>query len=201
MTETNQQAEQTELPAHLVDYRKHLVAAEQKSQEDFDKTVLSLSGGALGVSFVFLKDVIGDKLILQPEFLFASWVSWGTSTFSILLSYYLSQMALRHAIGQVDKGSIHNEKPGGYYADLTKYLNLAGVALFFIGVCSITYFAYSNTIERKETHGNKQTSVTSKSAATTSTKSSEAAATTARPEGRQDNRGIHSPVPASATSK
>jgi hypothetical protein len=201
MTETNQQDERPELPAHLVDYRKHLVAAEQKSQEDFDKTVLSLSGGALGVSFIFLKDVIGEKLILQPECLFASWVSWGMSTFSILLSYYFSQMALRHAIGQVDKGSIHNEKPGGHYACLTKNLNLAGVVLFFVGVCSITYFAYSNTIERKETHGNKQTTVTSKATTTASTKSSEAASATARPEGRQDNRGIHSTVPASAASK
>ena len=28
----------------MTDYRKWLIAAEQKSQEDFDKTVLSLSG-------------------------------------------------------------------------------------------------------------------------------------------------------------
>ena len=35
----------SEIPAHLQEYRKALVAAEQKAQEDFDKTVLSLSGG------------------------------------------------------------------------------------------------------------------------------------------------------------
>ncbi|WP_417913843.1 hypothetical protein [Candidatus Electronema sp. JM] len=43
MAEENNQADQ------LAEYRKWIVAAEQKSQEDFDKTVLSLSGGALGV--------------------------------------------------------------------------------------------------------------------------------------------------------
>jgi hypothetical protein len=68
----------------LSEYRKHLQAAEQKSQEDFDKTVLSLSGGALGISFVFLKDVIGPNPIVQPNMLFAAWVAWGISTFCVL---------------------------------------------------------------------------------------------------------------------
>lgn len=43
----NEEAKQTELQA----YRSHLVAADERAQENFDKTVLSLSGGALGVSF------------------------------------------------------------------------------------------------------------------------------------------------------
>lgn len=36
---------------YLQDYRKLLLTAEQQAQANFDKTVLSLSGGALGVSF------------------------------------------------------------------------------------------------------------------------------------------------------
>ncbi len=43
MAEENNQADQ------LAEYRKWIFAAEQKSQEDFDKTVLSLSGGAVGI--------------------------------------------------------------------------------------------------------------------------------------------------------
>lgn len=39
--------EESKQPDAMAEYRKSLVAAEQKSQEDFDKTVLSLSGGAL----------------------------------------------------------------------------------------------------------------------------------------------------------
>jgi hypothetical protein len=41
---------------HTSDYRSLLVQTWQKAQDDFDKAVLSLSGGALGVSFIFLKD-------------------------------------------------------------------------------------------------------------------------------------------------
>ena len=82
----------------LSEYRKHLQTAEQKSQEDFDKTVLSLSGGALGISFVFLKDVIGPNPVVNPGMLFAAWVAWGSSTFCVLASYYASHLALRRAI-------------------------------------------------------------------------------------------------------
>ena len=84
MTEEKKQSDQ------LADYRKWLVAAEQKSQEDFDKTVLTLSGGALGVSFVFLKDVIGPQPIVMSCFLMVAWAAWAFSTFSVLTSYFLS---------------------------------------------------------------------------------------------------------------
>jgi hypothetical protein len=40
-------------------YRALLVQTWQKTQDDIDKAILSLSGGALGVSFVFLKDIVG----------------------------------------------------------------------------------------------------------------------------------------------
>lgn len=128
----------------LADYRKHLQIAEQKSQEDFDKTVLSLSGGALGISFIFLKDVIGPNPIFEPGLLFAAWVAWGCSTFCVLASYYASHLALRETINQIDKKTIRNERPGGAYSLVTAFLNAAGAVLFLIGVLSITLFANAN---------------------------------------------------------
>lgn len=133
------------------EYRKHLQAAEQKSQEDFDKTVLSLSGGALGISFVFLKDVIGPNPIVQPNILFAAWVSWGTSTFCVLASYYLSHLALRKAIKQIDSNTIRDEKPGGWFSTATAILNAFGALLFLIGVCCITLFANANLKNKEKT--------------------------------------------------
>ena len=65
--------------AALAAYRLHLVAAEQKAQEDFDKTILSLSGGALGVSFVFLKDIVGPEHVAAPAWLFAAWLTWASA--------------------------------------------------------------------------------------------------------------------------
>lgn len=137
----------------LPEYRKILVAAEQKSQEDFDKTVLALSGGALGISFTFLKDVIGAHPLAQPHLLFAAWVAWAFSTFAVLASYHLSHLALRKAIRQVDEGFIRKQRAGGAFASWTARLNEVGAILFLVGVLCLTTFAGFNFKMRGEENG------------------------------------------------
>ncbi len=132
----------------LDSYRETLIAAEQRAQADFDKTVLLLSGGALGVSFTFLKEVIGPRDILSPDFLLGAWCAWAFSTFAVLMSFFASHMALRRAISQVDDGTIYKAKPGGTMAVVTATLNVFGVVLFVVGVICITVFASANL--RKE---------------------------------------------------
>ena len=39
--------------------RKDYVESEHHAQDQFDKAVLTLSGGAFGVSFAFMNDVVG----------------------------------------------------------------------------------------------------------------------------------------------
>jgi hypothetical protein len=128
----------------LTSYRQYLVAAEQKSQEDFDKTILALSGGALGISFTFLKDVIASSPITHPWLLLASWAAWGFSTFAVLASFYLSHLALRKAIAQVDDGTIRKSPVGGWFAKATAWLNASGAVLFLLGVLCMTAFAGFN---------------------------------------------------------
>jgi len=126
-------------------YRAWLITAEQKSQEDFDKTVLSLSGGALGISFVFLKDVVGARPIVHPSLLLCAWITWGISAVCVLASFYLSHLALRTAIQQVDDGTIHQQAtPGGKWATFTAWLNALGGILFLVGVVFITFFVGNN---------------------------------------------------------
>ena len=45
-------------------YRKDLSALEQKSQAEYDRMVVTLSRGAMGISFAFVGRVIGDS---QPQ--------------------------------------------------------------------------------------------------------------------------------------
>ena len=75
-------------------YRSQLMTLWQKSQEDFDKSVLSLSGGALGVSFVFLKDIVGANPIHLRGLLLAAWTCWGVSSLATLFSFLSSKWAL-----------------------------------------------------------------------------------------------------------
>lgn len=164
--------DESKLQGPLAEYRKWLVTAEQKSQEDFDKTILSLSGGALGISLVFLKDVIGTNPISQPYLLLAAWLAWAFSTFSVLTSYYLSHLALRRAIAQVDDGTIYNQAPGGAFARLTAVLNATGGVLFLVGVCCITAFAGANLSTKGATNDRKETSITTSTSTTPATAAS-----------------------------
>ncbi len=145
---------------HLVEYRRLLVEAEQKSQEHFDKTVLSLSGGALGISFVFVKDIIGKDHIIDTYLLVLAWLSWGFSSFSILLSFYLSHLALRSAIRQVDEGTINSKNAGGIFSIITERLNVFGAILFLLGILFITFFASSNLLTKGVENDRKETTVT-----------------------------------------
>lgn len=153
----------------LSEYRQWLVEAEQKSQESFDKTVLSLSGGALGISFVFLKDVIGSNPVIDSNYLLASWVCWALSALSVLISFYLSQLALRKAIKQVDAGTIYSETAGGVYSKITSTLNVCGAILFFVGVCCITFFAESNLSNRGPENGSEETIINTETNSTNQT--------------------------------
>lgn len=130
------------------EYRQSLIAAEQKAQDDFDKAVLSLSGGALGVSFIFVKDIIGPAAIHHSKLLLAAWLLWAFSSLAILASFFASHLALRRAIQQCDDGSIYKQTPGGIYAKATRNLNASGAVLFVAGVCFMAAFIYSNLAPR-----------------------------------------------------
>jgi len=128
----------------IVKYRDLLIEIEGKAQEDFDKTVLSLSGGALGISFAFVKDFVGDDPMIVTGYLLGAWIVWALSVTCVLSSYYFSQQALRKTITQIDAGEIYSEIAVGAFNKLTAFLNAAGGILFLIGVILIVIFAFFN---------------------------------------------------------
>ncbi len=144
------------------DYRQHLVLAEQKAQEDYDKTVLSLSGGALGISFAFIEKILGPGNITSLSYLKCAWLLWGLSITAVLSSYFFSRLALRKAINQVDANEVAQvRKPGGWLAWLTEVLNVTSGLCFLVGVVLITTFATSNLGEKVMAEKRNPTSSTS----------------------------------------
>jgi hypothetical protein len=128
----------------LEQYRATLLKAEQKAEDDFDKTILTLSGGALGITFAFIKDILGNKPVIDSGLIFYAWVAWGISISAVLLSFYFSGLALRKAIRQVDNGKIYKKHPGGWYDSVTGLLNAIGGLSFFSGVLLAALFAHLN---------------------------------------------------------
>lgn len=133
-----------EFSDQLSDYRKNLLTLEQQMQSEYDKAIMALSGGALGISMAFLKDVVITHGIHNGGFLLAAWVSWGLSITSTLASFYTSATALRKAVQQTDDKTIYLQLVGGRFSLLTKVLNAAAGLLFLAGVVSIVVFVARN---------------------------------------------------------
>jgi hypothetical protein len=128
---------------HLAEYRSTLVAAEQKSQDDYDKTIVSLSGGALGISIVFLSDIVGESVPIVLWSIVAAWAFWALSLTSVVVSYFFSRMALSKAIEQIDKGTIE-DNIGGWASPATKISNSVSGISFILGVVMLIYFVTKN---------------------------------------------------------
>lgn len=133
-----------EAEASLRRYRTQLVEAELASQIAFDRTLLTLSGGALGLSLTFADRFIGSDVAHASGWLWASWVLWALSLSVMLVSHYVSTLAMRRAITLLDHGRTPDQTAGGAYDRLIKIMNPAGGLLFLAGVGTIVVFAVAN---------------------------------------------------------
>lgn len=129
---------------HLDEYRSTLVTFEQKSQDDFDKTIIALSSGSLGVSISFIHDYLGAKVPIQNWLLLIAWILWSSSLISVLVSFYTSRLAHRYTINQVDKGVINEQRPGGRYDQWTNILNKISGLLYIVGITFFLLFVIIN---------------------------------------------------------
>ena len=125
-------------------YRSDLIEAEKQAQEDYDKTILTLSSGALGISIAFIKNIIGEGPIVAPGFLYWAWICWGGSMTSILISFYTSHLALRREIRNLSEGKTIEAKPGGIFDMITAILNPLSGALLIAGIIVMALFVANN---------------------------------------------------------
>jgi hypothetical protein len=121
-------------------YRAHLLELRRESQASYDRTLMALSGGALGLSLTFLKQVIGQSP--PTRLLLAAWSCWGLSLTVVLISHWCSGMALTRAIEQVGMGDTNSATLGQPFDKATRLLNLAGGLLFLGGLgCFIAFIS------------------------------------------------------------
>jgi hypothetical protein len=118
---------------------------ERESIDQFGKTILALTSGAFVVSFIFLKDVIKPADTTNKGCLVAAWVFWSAAMLCTLLSFYTSQLALRHAQKLLSRGLRGPDLVEASRIDkVTRSLNpLAGV-WFMVGLILMIVFVATN---------------------------------------------------------
>ncbi len=124
-------------------YRDQLLGTSKRSQELFDRTLLALSGGALGVSFAFVQQFIGSSPMLDRANLVHAWEAWVGSLVASLLSHYASTLAHERAIVDLD----HHRDDGKLATTLNwsvRILNGLSLVGFLIGLGWMAAFVHHN---------------------------------------------------------
>lgn len=124
-------------------YRAWLTQAEHQASRDFDKAVMTLSAGALGLTIAFIHDIAPEPAASSIRWLGVGWALLVISLVAILASFLTSQHDLRRAVRDVDEGTISPEQPGGSFY-VTLALNLVAAGGFVLGVIFLGIFALLN---------------------------------------------------------
>lgn len=154
------------------EYRTLLQEYAKQSQTDYDSTLITLSGGALGISFAFVNQFIGDEPIRYFALLLIAWVAWVLSLGTVLFSFYTSTRAMHKTIEALDAGQLfpkwvllhyyvgsratykavdeiglqlpHSKRLGDRFDLATGWLNRLSGILFIVGVITMISFALFN---------------------------------------------------------
>jgi hypothetical protein len=122
----------------LAEHRRHLVAALHTASQDFDKAVMTLAAGALGVSIAFVNSVAPEPR--ATFWLGLAWALFGASLVFILVSFITSQQAIRWEIDHL----YDDPRPQRPWRFSTRNLNYGAAGAFVFGVGSLVVFALLN---------------------------------------------------------
>lgn len=139
------QDETTDFEKQLQIHRDKLQTGESDNQREYDKAVIALSGGALGISIGLLKDVFARDAVTGTGFLLTAWILWTISLTATLYSFYFSAKAFREELKRLDDSTIYLPNRN-WWTTLTEYFNAASGILFIVGIVSIICFLVRNPL-------------------------------------------------------
>ena len=150
-----------EIVEQLKAHRRWLIEAEFQSYAIYDRSLLALSGGGLGISLILLKDLVSTPVEGSLSLLVGGWLSFVLSILVTVISLATSQAALRREIQQIDGALRGGAYPRGArgLSSATRWLTVASGVFFLVGAVALTGFAtwnlgrFERTMEWPNTSG------------------------------------------------
>lgn len=127
-----------------LEYWRALASADHAASQDYDKAVMALAGGALGLSLSFIKDVVKEPVPGSVAWIAASWMLLTIALLSTLVSMLASQRALRTAMRQLRGGGGAADHPGGAWSRVTHVCNASAALMLVLGLAGMICFATLN---------------------------------------------------------
>jgi hypothetical protein len=95
--------ERKELRKEFFEQRNLFVDLQQKSSQSFDGMIATLSGGALGLSLTFIRQIVPVAMPGTIVFLALAWLFLTLSLLAILLSHFTSQLGMMKACTELEQ--------------------------------------------------------------------------------------------------
>ena len=130
----------------LLKYRDVLRGEYQKNSEDFDKLILSLASGSLGISAGFLKQIVPDPRADTLPLLVAGWALMALSLVAIVLSYLWAIESRKDLIEQIDKAVETKKEPKWKIKGIASKLSTWSAVALILGIIFYLAFAAVNMI-------------------------------------------------------
>jgi hypothetical protein len=131
------------------------VTAHHTASQDFDKAIMTLAAGALGLSITFIHEIAPKPT--HHRWLATSWGLLAASLLLVFVSYLASQRVLMHEIGDCDEAIAKalakerdepapapRQKKRDLAGPLTTWLNYLAAGVFVTGVALLVRFALYN---------------------------------------------------------
>ena len=121
---------------------------QSKMSDEFDKNLLALSSGALGVSLAFIKDIVPLKGAGFRCALYTSWISFTICILVTLMSFRFSMYAntvymdYLYKYYMEDRAEYFNKRSGWSMANST--CAILGIIFFLAGLTATIIFAIGN---------------------------------------------------------
>lgn len=121
--------------------RDRLVTSHDQATDAFDRALMTLSAGSLGLSIAFVKDIAAYPTEVWA--LKTSWVAMAIALGLIMLSFSVSVHVHRRLIHCIDAELDFDDQPRWVQSGVM-WLNWAAQAAFLVGAAFLVYFAFIN---------------------------------------------------------
>ena len=132
----------------FADLKAEIYKRQLSNSENFDKSVLTYSVAALGLSLGFLKDFIPITKAVSPWMLHASWALFVLAIVLTMASFLVSQAGLKKQLRLAERYYIESDKKAlteiNNFSQLTEATNFTSGAFFVVGLILTTLFVATN---------------------------------------------------------
>ena len=128
--------------------KQDLLTRNLSNSEKYDNAILTLSSGILAISLAFIKDIVPLDKAFYIFLLIASWCLFGAAIVSTLVSFVLSQIAIKRQLEYAGKYYLENKEEyltkKNRPAFLTDVVNYISGILFIFGIVTTIIFVSLN---------------------------------------------------------